>query len=158
MNAPVSTDRDVLPAPPLPLPSALTASFWAGTRAGELRIQQCVRCSLYVHPPRSICPRCRSVDLVAGRVSGRARVSSWTVVERAFHPWFEGQVPYILVAAELHEQHRLMFLSRLVDCEEAAITPGMELGVVFEALSDDYVVPVFRPRPLIEGDVPIASP
>jgi len=62
------------PAPPKPpqggaIPSALpgvlrpvvspdTAFFWAGTAAGELRIQRCDDCGTLRHPPGPACPSC----------------------------------------------------------------------------------------------------
>jgi uncharacterized OB-fold protein len=93
-----------------------------------------------------VCPHCRSVELVGTVVSGLAHLSSWTIVERAFHPWFGDKVPYLLVTAELDEQPGLMFLTRLVGCDEATLAPGMALEVTFEPLDDDVTVPLFRPR------------
>ena len=35
-----------------------TAFFWAGTAAGELRIQRCAGCGALRHPPGPMCPAC----------------------------------------------------------------------------------------------------
>lgn len=133
------------PAPP-PLPTdPLTAFFWEGARAGELRIQRCQSCGTYIHLPRPICRHCQSFDLAAEKVSGRATLYSFTETHRAFHPFFVDRVPYLLATVELVEQPHLHLLSNLVGIAEADVRFGMDLVVDFEELSPAITIPVFRP-------------
>jgi uncharacterized OB-fold protein len=55
------------------------AFFWEGTAKGELRIQKCNSCGHLRHPPRPMCPRCRSVDRGYTTMSGKATVWSYVV-------------------------------------------------------------------------------
>ena len=58
--------------------------FWEGTLAGELRIQRAIPAGKLRHPPRPMCPSCRSTDrgLEAGR-NRRARSGpSWSPTRR----------------------------------------------------------------------------
>ena len=48
-----------------------------------------------------------------------------------------------VVTVELDEQPGLRFVSRLVDTPVEAVTIGMRVRVVFEALSDDLYAPFF---------------
>src|ERR1700761_3744114 len=50
-------------ARPLPQPSISSEPFWTSGADGRLRIAQCQACGRYHHPPRPICPHCRSVEV-----------------------------------------------------------------------------------------------
>jgi uncharacterized protein len=129
--------------PPLPI-DPLTAFFWDGARAGELRIQRCQACGTYIHLPRPVCRNCLSFELAGERVSGRATLYSFTETYKAFHPFFVDRVPYLLATVELIEQPHLHVLSNLVGIAEHDVRIGMDLLVDFEALSADIIIPVFR--------------
>ena len=50
--------------------------FWEGALAGELRIQACESCGRLRHPPRPMCPWCRSTARV--NRSWFSALSKWT--------------------------------------------------------------------------------
>jgi uncharacterized OB-fold protein len=77
-------------------------------------------------------------------VKGTGRLYTWTVVHRAMHPAFMGDVPYAVVVVELDEGPRIV--SGIVDCPLEALEMEMPVEVVFER-SDrwgDRVLPRFR--------------
>jgi uncharacterized OB-fold protein len=84
-----------------PVISRDTEFFWAGTAAGELRIQHCGACGLPRHPPGPACPRCgalRPKYVVAG---GTGEVYSYVVHH---HPPAPGRkVPFVVALVELAE-------------------------------------------------------
>jgi len=131
--------------PPLPVPDALSEPFWAGAREGQLVIQRCRRCGLYVHLPRPVCRRCQSLDLGHEAVSGRGTVYSWTETHKAFHPFFVDRVPYLVAVVELDEQPGLHLLSNLVRVADVDTRFGMAVTVDFEQLSPELTIPVFAP-------------
>lgn len=132
------------PAPPPLGHDPLSAFFWEGARAGELRIQRCQRCGTYIHLPRPICRNCQSFDLAGEKVSGRATLYTWTQTFKAFHPFYVDRVPFLLATVTLAEQPGLQLLTNLVGIDEPDVRIGMELEVQFEDLGD-YVIPVFAP-------------
>jgi uncharacterized OB-fold protein len=130
-------------APPGIPNDPLTAFFWEGARAGELRIQRCQACGTYIHLPRPVCRSCRSFDLAGEAVSGKATLYSYTVTHKPFHPFFVDRVPYTVATVELAEQPQLHLVTQLVGMAPDAIAIGMPLTVAFEQYSDEVVIPVF---------------
>lgn len=129
---------------PVPLPDVVTAGYWEGAAAGELRIQMCSSCGRRQHPPEVACGRCHGRDLGWSTMSGRARLYSFTVVQQAFDPRFVGAVPYVLGIAELEDDPSVRVLTNVVDAQPDALEVGMALEVVFERVGDQ-VLPQFRP-------------
>jgi uncharacterized protein len=132
-------------APPTPIPDALTQFFWDGVDRDELWILRCQSCHRYIHLPQLMCRFCQSRDLAPERVSGRARLYSWSVAMQAFHPYFKERIPYTIATVELVEQSRLMFVTNIVECDEADLRDQMELEVVFPEVAEGVKLPLFRP-------------
>jgi uncharacterized OB-fold protein len=62
-----------------------------------------------------------------------------------FHPFYVDRVPYVIATVELDEQPGLMFLTQIVECEEADLRMGIPVEVVFEELTPELTLPFFRP-------------
>jgi uncharacterized OB-fold protein len=124
-------------APPL---TPRTGDFWRSGQDGVLRIARCPSCALYVHPPRSICPRCRNRDVALAPVSGRGTIYSYTINRYA---WFAGMTPpYILAEVELDEQAGLRLLTNIVGMDIDAVRIGQKVSVRFEQAEETWI-PVF---------------
>jgi uncharacterized protein len=132
-------------SPPALLDDPLVAAFFDGAAVGELRIQRCQSCGLYVHLPRPVCRRCLSFDLAFERVSGKATLYSFTIATKPFHPFFVDRMPLILATVALVEQEGLHVLTNLVDIDESDIRMDMAVEVAFRSLSDSITIPVFIP-------------
>jgi uncharacterized OB-fold protein/acyl dehydratase len=130
--------RDVM-RPPV---SPDTEFFWAGTQAGELRIQRCGGCGALRHPPGPACPSCGSIGKFEYQVAaGTGRVYSY-VVHR--HPPVPGkELPIVIALVELTEGVRMLGELTGIDPEEVAI--GMPVRVRFRRVDDDLVLPDWRP-------------
>ena len=118
--------------------------FYAWCARGALRLRRCNACREWCHVPRVTCPNCASTDFAWEPVKGTGRLHTWTVVHRAMHPAFMGDVPYAVVVVELDEGPRIV--SGMVDCPIEALEMEMPVEVVFER-SDrwgDRVLPRFR--------------
>jgi len=136
-----------------PLPDVddpLTAPFFAGAAAGELRVPQCERCARYVWYPEPVCPECGG-GLQWVVLSGRGTLFSWTVVRRPFLPAFAEQVPFVTALVAVDEDPFVRIVTYVVDIEAEALVADLPLVVDFRPLSfptvpdRSVVVPVFRP-------------
>ncbi len=126
----------------LPKPTPETEHFWSGTRAGELRLQRCDECSHVYFPPRPFCPACASRSVSVFAASGRATLHSYVINQRPA-PGFEA--PYSIAVVELEEGPRMMTNVVGVPQTPEALELDMPLEVVFEPMSDDISLPLFRP-------------
>lgn len=126
----------------LPEPSELLAAHRVALEEGRLTFQRCERCGHAWLPPRDHCPGCLSDAWSWNDASGRARIVSWVVYHRPYHPAFADRVPYNVVVAELEEGPRL--ISNVLDVVEAeglAIDAPLELAIEREG---DVPVSRFR--------------
>jgi uncharacterized protein len=89
-------------------PTEPVAAYRAALAEGRLTFQRCSQCANAWLPPRDFCPACLSGDWEWIQASGRAKVVSWVVYHRAYHPAFADRLPYNVVAAELEEGPRLI--------------------------------------------------
>ncbi len=119
-----------------------TEFFWAGTRAGELRIQRCGGCGALRHPPGPACLSCGSIGKAEYQVAaGTGTVYSY-VVHR--HPPVPGkQLPIVIALVELTEGVRM--LGELTGIDPADVAIGMPVRVRFRRVDDDLVLPDWRP-------------
>jgi uncharacterized OB-fold protein len=76
-------------------------------------------------------------------MSGRGQVFSFVVFHRAYHPAWEGKVPYTVALIELDEGP--VMLSNVVGVDPAKLAVGSPVAVAFEAVDDSLSIPVFKP-------------
>lgn len=124
---------------PAPTPDEL--EFWRSGADGQLRMQRCVSCQHWQHPPNPVCSQCLSRDVAFQPVSGEGSVYSFTVNHQ---PWLPHLTePFAVIVVELDEQPGLRFVSRLVNTAVDDVTVGMRVRVVFEPLGDHLYAPLF---------------
>ena len=125
------------------------APFFAAASDGELRIQACVSCGRLRHPPRPVCPWCRSFESEWRLVSGDATVWSFVVPHPPLLPAFANVAPYNVVVVALAEDPTVRLVGNLVASADAALTSvdpntiviGAPVRVVFPPPVDDVVLP-----------------
>ena len=130
---------------PLPQPiTPETQPYWDGLRAHKLLLPNCARCGPFLYP-RAFCPHCHSRNLSWIQASGRGTLHSFEIVYHPFNSAFKDDLPYVLAMIELEEGPRLM--SNLIGIEPDAtnIKCDMPVEVVFEKLTDEITIPLFRP-------------
>jgi uncharacterized protein len=130
------------PTRPDPVYTRDAAFFWEGADRGELLCERCTNCARLRHPPRPMCPHCRSTARETVPLCGRGRVCSW-IIQR--HPPPIGFAePPIVVLVELEEGIRLV--SNLEGVAPAELRGGLPVEVAFAPTRGGHAVPVFRPR------------
>jgi len=125
------------------------APFWAGCRAGELRVQACAACGRRRMPPRPMCPACRSFDTRWEAMSGRATVWSHVIPHPPLLPAYGDQAPYNVVVVTLDDDPLIRFVgnvvteagARLDSVDPHTISIGDPLQVVFSQVADDVWLP-----------------
>jgi uncharacterized OB-fold protein len=117
-----------------------TAYFWAGTAAGELRIQRCGGCGLLRHPPGPMCPRCGATKPEFQVATGTGVVYSYVVHH---HPPLPGKrLPLLIALVELTEGVRMV--GELPDTAPDAVHIGLPVRVDFQRIDDELSLPVWR--------------
>lgn len=127
-----------------PLPSAVSpvsAPFWEGCAAGELRYQRCGECGAANFPPGQFCRYCLSGELTWTVSGGRGEIYSWTVVHRPVSPQFAA--PYAPAIITLDEGYQL--LTNIIGVAPDRLAVGLPVRVQFCSVNDDLTLPYFEP-------------
>jgi len=145
--APPVPAAPVTPAPePVMRPQVTpdTAFFWAGTAAGELRIQRCASCGALRHPPGPMCPACGTAGdggyVVA---AGTGEVFSYVVHH---HPPVPGKkLPMAVALVQLPEGVRMVGEMPGVRPDQVRI--GLPVRVAFARVDDELILPAWQCLP-----------
>lgn len=127
---------------PVPVPTTLSAPFWAAAGRGELVVPRCSACGLRFFVPEPACPRCLSQKWEYAACSGRGTVYSVTVVHRTPGPGFE--TPFALSIIDLDDDGPAL-LTHVVGCDPDKVEIGMRVRVLFRRLTEEIVLPYFTP-------------
>lgn len=131
------------PSAPRMLPKLTDANraFWTGGAQGRLYVPRCRDCRRWVLPSILTCPGCGG-PTESLPVSGRGKVFTWTLNSYRYHP--DVAPPNLIAIVVLDEQEDLRLATNLVDCEEADVSAGLPVEVVFERHGEIYY-PLFTP-------------
>ena len=136
---PVAPDVEVL----RPAVSRDTAFFWAGTAAGELRIQRCGGCGALRHPPGPMCPACGAAQPGYMVAAGTGEVYSYVVHH---HPPVPGQqLPLVIALVQLTEGVRMV--GQLLDVSPERVRIGLPVRVAFLRVDGELTLPAWREEP-----------
>ncbi|GAB2831999.1 OB-fold domain-containing protein [Actinocorallia aurea] len=144
---------------PLPFVTPFNEYYWRSGADGVLRLKGCASCSALIHPPKPVCPSCRSAEPEVREVSGRGSLFGFTMSHRFQLPGVPS--PVIVAQVALDEDPRVKLTTRMVECAADDLHLGMAVEVVFEQV-DDVWLPNFRPSaeqpaepaPLPEDELP----
>ncbi|MFO7963527.1 MAG: Zn-ribbon domain-containing OB-fold protein [Desulfobacterales bacterium] len=132
---------------PEPAITPETKPFWDAAKNKDFMLVKCTECGTFRNPVSitgNICPECGSRKPGEWvKASGKGKVHTYTAVHRTFHPAFEKELPYILVIVELDEGPR--YLANMREAEPGDMKLDMPVEVIFEKLTDDIMLPQFRP-------------
>jgi len=146
-----TTDPSVTSDPEIPMRPQVTpdtAFFWAGTAAGELRIQRCASCCALRHPPGPMCPACGAPGdggyVVA---AGTGEVFSYVVHH---HPPVPGKkLPLVVALVQLPEGVRMV--GEMPGAAPDLVRIGLPVRATFLRVDHDLSLPAWRPA---EGMLP----
>ena len=112
-----------------------TKPFWDGCAAGKLLVPKCTACGKSHWYPRGLCPYCFSDKLEWVSASGKGKIYTLSVMERA-------EVPYAIAYVTLAEGPSMM--TNIVDCDPDRLAVGDPVQLLF-ATRAATPVPVFKP-------------
>jgi len=118
--------------------------FWDACAQHRLIFQQCAVCGHVRWPASVICPECSSFSFIWTESRGIGRVYSFVIFRRAFHPYFENRIPYVVASVLLEEGPVL--LTNIVGCEATSVECDMPVEVVFLKTENRVTLPLFSPR------------
>lgn len=125
---------------PAPMVMWDNRGFWEGINKHELVFQRCKECGIWLHPPRPVCPNCRSFEREWAHSTGKGIVYSWVTYLESPYPAFKA--PYSVVLVELEEGVRL--ISNMIDIAPEDISIGMAVEVVFDDIAEGLTLPKFK--------------
>ena len=129
---------------PYPIPEYGAEAFWQACNEQRLTMQRCHACHKFRWHPAPICIHCQSDDYSWTDLSGRGRITTWTVITHPVHPAAVARVPYIVAEIELIEQAGLRMLSNIIDAEGDELTVDAAVVVTFVCHPVGQYLPVFR--------------
>ncbi|MHA7651477.1 Zn-ribbon domain-containing OB-fold protein [Mycobacterium sp. ML4] len=119
--------------------SRVSAPYWQGCRAQELRYQRCAECGTANFPPTEHCRECLAISMVWTRSGGRGEIYSWTVVYRPVTADFES--PYAPAVVTLDEGYQM--LTNIIGVAPVELSVGMRVRVEFHTAGTDLTLPYF---------------
>ncbi len=128
---------------PLPQPQKWSRQFWQGTKENKLLLKKCTGCGHIDFPPYMYCTECMSLEHEWIESSKKGTVYSFSITYVGAPPAFTEDQPYTLVFVDLDEGVRM--LSRIVDCPSEDVKIGMEVEAVFDPVTGDTTLVMFRP-------------
>ncbi|MBF5006814.1 bifunctional OB-fold nucleic acid binding domain-containing protein/MaoC family dehydratase [Diaphorobacter caeni] len=128
---------------PLPLPTAISAPYWDGLKAHDLRIQQCDK-GHWLFFPRTHCPSCGSRNLAWKSVSGHGKLYTFTIARIPTMPEFTDEMPQALAVVELEEGVHIN--TTIVGAEPEQLKIGMPLRAVFDDRPGSITLLRFTPQ------------
>lgn len=130
---------------PIPKQGIDQREFWEAANREELVVQQCGECGERRHPPKPICPNCRSFDVEWAELPGTGEVYTYTITHYAASPEHEGHVPYNVAVVLLDGTDDIRLVTQIVETDPEDVTIGMSVEVVWDSVNEDLTVPLFRP-------------
>lgn len=130
---------------PIPMPQGESDIYWEKAKSGELWLRSCNACGNAYFYPRDISPCCFSKDTEWIKASGKATLFTYGIVQRAPHPGFVDDVPFVTAVVELEEGPKMATNIVIDEPSPDNLIIGMDLEVVFEDINDDLALPKFKP-------------
>ena len=110
--------------------------YWDACNEGRLVLRKCGGCGKVHYYPRGICPFCFSTDGSWVNASGKGKVYSFSVMERA-------NPPFTMAYVTLEEGVTMM--TNIIDTDFSKIKIGQDVKVVFLDSDTGQKVPMFTP-------------
>jgi uncharacterized protein len=129
---------------PLPPIDEHSRPYWDAAKAGYLQLPRCNHCGTFHTYFEPWCNKCGGDGVHWERLSGRGRIWANCRFHRAYFEGFD--LPYNVAIVELEEGPRLV--TNIVGLEHDTLDEmpiGMEVAVVFDAVTPEVTLVKFKP-------------
>jgi len=123
-----SRPTPTLETPPARIVDRANRPFWDAIDAGRFVLARC-RCGAH-YARLQACLSCQAGAHAMRWVSaaGDGNVRSFVIFDKAYHPYFDGLLPYVVAIVTLVEGPEI--LTNVIDVEPAAVRIGMPVRIV----------------------------
>ena len=122
---------------PIPVPQGESDVYWQQAKEHELWLRKCNACdTAYFYPSKD-------TDWI--KASGKASLFTYGIVQRAPHPGFVDDVPFVTAIVELEEGPKMATNIVIENPSFDNLQIGMDLEVVFDDITDELALPKFKP-------------
>lgn len=128
---------------PLPEADKWSGPFFDACRENRLVAQKCDATGKFFFPPAPVSPFTRDKNWKWTDLTGKGRIASYVVMHQKYFPGFGDEVPYPVIEVELEEGVKL--ISNIVELGDREIVVGMPVEVVFNQVTDEVTLPLFKP-------------
>jgi uncharacterized protein len=128
---------------PLPVIDEDNAQYWEHCKNHEFRMQKCKQCGHIRFPPNIVCPKCHSMEYDWAKLSGKGKVYSWVVFQKAFHDAYKDEIPYAVAIIKLDEGPKLE--SNVTGVDPHEIKMDMPVELYFDDVCPGWALPKFKP-------------
>jgi uncharacterized OB-fold protein len=129
---------------PLPQPNPDDQPYWGFCSRRELRIQRCIQCGRFRHPPMPLCAVCGSGETEWAAVPGTGTVFSYTIVHHPTHRALKSAVPYNVVVVHLDDADDVRIVSNVIDAAPEEISIGLRVTLAWDEAEGGSFLPRFR--------------
>lgn len=127
---------------PLPVAQKWSQEFWKGAKEHKFLLKKCTDCGNIDHPPYLYCSECMSMDHEWVEASGKGKIYTFSTTYVGAPPAFVAEQPYTVAMIDLAEGPRM--LTRIVGAKPEDIKIGMDVEVVFEDVTEENTLVMFR--------------
>jgi len=131
---------------PGPEPLFDDEGFWAACQERRLCFQHCTACGHFRHPPRPVCPKCKSFKFQWTEAADEGELFSFTVVHHGAHPAIGPALPYNIAIVRYPSFDDVRVISNVVDVAPEDLRIGMPLGLLWERCGNGMLVPRYKRR------------
>jgi hypothetical protein len=108
-----------------------------------MKMQKCSRCGKFRFYPSLACHFCASLEFTWEPITGKGKIHSWTLLERARGNPFEDEVPINIGLVELEEGP--IITTNLIGFDDREPEIDESVTLEYEDVNDEITLYVFRP-------------
>lgn len=112
--------------------------YYENLQAGLLATTKCEKCNEAYWPPRTVCPKCMSDQLVWTELPEEGEIIVVTVQESGAFPGFKAPLIFAML-----KFGNLQFIGKIIDVDPKNLEPGKKVRLIIEKQEDGRVLPAF---------------
>ncbi|SEN04703.1 hypothetical protein SAMN05192533_108158 [Mesobacillus persicus] len=131
---------------PIPLKTLDNSPYWDAADQHELRLQKCMSCGEYAHPPGPSCAKCGGTELSWETFGSdvKGTIYSYVISYRPFLPGFQDDLPLVIAQVELENPSGVKILGNVIESNHEEIKIGKPVQMVWVDITEDRALPQWK--------------